>query len=64
MLSYDKLWHLLLDKKIHKSELCKLTGISSSTMAKLSKDQLVSLSVIERICNELHCDIGEIMRFK
>lgn len=64
MISYNKLWHLMLDKKLKKTELCETAGISSSTLAKLGKNEIVSLEVLERICNALNCDIGDVMSFK
>ena len=59
--SYKKLWKIMIDKDINKTELCQRTGISSGTMAKLSKDKLVTLKILEKICNELECDIGDIV---
>ncbi len=64
MITYDKLWHKLIDVGINKSELCSMTGISSSTMAKLGKNETVSLEVLEKICRELDCNIGDIVEFK
>ena len=64
MITYDKLWHKLIDVGINKSELCTQTGISSSTMAKLGKNETVSLEVLEKICRELNCNIGDIVEFK
>jgi DNA-binding Xre family transcriptional regulator len=61
MVYYDKLWHLLIDKNINKKILCEKTKISSSTMAKMSKNENVSMDVITRICEYLNCDIGDIM---
>ena len=61
--SYDKLWKLLIDRKVNKSTLCKRTGISSSTMAKLTREEYVALPVLEKICAELECNIGDIMEF-
>ena len=55
--SYDKLWKLLIDKKMNKTQMRLATGISSSTLAKLSKEEPVTLEVLEKICNELHCNI-------
>lgn len=60
-LSYNKLWKLLIDRGIKKSELSILTGISQSTMAKLAKGQNVNTDVLDRICNTLQCDIGDIV---
>jgi DNA-binding Xre family transcriptional regulator len=64
MLNYDKLWHRLLDEKLNKRDLCKMTGISSSTMAKLGKNEIVSLEVLEKVCSTLNCDLGDIASFK
>ena len=61
--SYNKLWKLLIDKKMNKTELRDKVGMSSSTLAKLSKDQKVAMPVLERICKELKCDVGDIMEF-
>ena len=61
--SYDKFWKLLIDKKMNKTQMRLATGISSSTLAKLSKEEPVTLEVLEKICNELHCNIGDIVEF-
>lgn len=60
-ISYIKLWKLLLDKKLKKTDLLQLADISTTTLAKLSKDQPVSMDVMARICNALSCDIGDVM---
>lgn len=62
--SYDKLWKLLIDKKINKEELRKRTGMSSTTLARMGKDKNISLDVLGRICKELECDIGDIIECK
>lgn len=61
--SYDKLWKLLIDKKMNKTQMRLATGISFSTLAKLSKEEPVTLEVLEKICNELQCNIGDIVDF-
>lgn len=61
--SYDKLWKLLIDKKLNKTQMRLATGISSSTLAKLSKGEPVTLKVLEKICEEFHCNIGDIVEF-
>lgn len=61
--SYNKLWKLMIDKKTNKSELCKRLKISSSTMAKMTNEEMVALSVLEKICAELDCNIGDIVEF-
>lgn len=59
--SYNKLFKLLIDKNMKKTELIKLADISSSTLAKLSKNETVSMDVILRLCQVLKCDIGDIV---
>lgn len=60
-ISYIKLWKLLLDKKLKKTDLLTIADISTTTLAKLSKDQPVSMDVMGRICKALSCDIGDVM---
>jgi putative transcriptional regulator len=61
--SYNKLWKLMIDKGINKSELRSLTGIGTNTLAKLSKNQQVSMDVLMKICSKLNCDISDICEF-
>jgi DNA-binding Xre family transcriptional regulator len=61
--SYNKLWKLLIDKGINKTKLRNATNVSSSTMAKLTKNQPVAMPVLEKICAELECNIEDIMEF-
>ncbi|MGB8453171.1 MAG: helix-turn-helix transcriptional regulator [Anaerocolumna sp.] len=58
---YIKLWKILLDKNLKKTDLLQLASISTTTLAKLSKDQPVSMEVMGRICSVLSCDIGDVM---
>jgi DNA-binding Xre family transcriptional regulator len=60
-ISYLKLWKLLLDKKLKKTDLLKLADISTTTLAKLSKNQSVGMDVLLRICKALSCDIADIV---
>ena len=62
--SYNNLWKLLIDKRMNKSELAKAIGVSSSTMAKLAKEEHDAMQVLERICAELDCNIWDIMELK
>ena len=62
-ISYNKLWKLLLDKKMSFSELRKEVGIAPNTMTRLRKDEEVSLAVLNRICSALNVDIGVVMEF-
>jgi len=61
--SYNKLWKLLIDKGTNKTKLRDAINMSSSTMAKLSKNQPVAIPVLEKICAELECNIEDIMEF-
>ena len=60
--SYNKLWKLLIDKKLSKAELRKIADISPNTMTKLNKDEMVALTVLDRICGVLNADYGDIMQ--
>jgi len=59
--SYNKLWKLLIDKKMKKTELMEAAGIGTSTLSKLGKDQYVSMDVLVKICKVLDCNIGDIV---
>ncbi|MBE6114486.1 MAG: helix-turn-helix transcriptional regulator [Erysipelotrichaceae bacterium] len=58
---YNKLFKLLIDKNMKKTELAKATGMGQNTLAKLSKNQNVSMDVLIRICEVLNCNIGDIV---
>ena len=60
-LSYNKLWKLLIDKGMKKKDLREVTGISANTVARMSKNEVVSLEVLMKICGALDCDIGDIV---
>lgn len=60
-ISYKKLWKLLIDKDMKKKDLLRVSGISSSTLAKLGKDENVSSETLDKICTALTCDIGDVM---
>ena len=59
--SYNKLWKLLIDKNMKKKELSKAAGISNSLIAKLGKNENVTVDVLVRICNALECNIDDIV---
>ena len=61
--SYNKLWKLMIDKKMNKTQLRTTAKISSNAMAKLGRDESVPIETLEIICEVLHCDIGDIMDF-
>ena len=58
---YNKLWKLMIDRKMKKKDLIALSGISRSTVAKLTRDENVNTDVLARICKALQCDVGDIM---
>lgn len=62
-ISYNKLWKLLIDRKISSVDLRKETGVAPNTMTRLRKDEEVSLAVLNRICSALNVDIGDVMEF-
>ena len=62
-ISYDRLWKLLIDKKLNKGKLRKLANISTPSMARMGKNEYVSLEIIERICKALNCDISDIIEY-
>lgn len=58
---YNKLWKLLVDRKMSKADLRKQAVISSNTMTKLRKDEYVALQILDRICDTLNVDYGDIL---
>lgn len=58
---YNKLWKLLIDKKMKKKDLIEQTGISRTTIAKMGRDENVSTDVLSKICGALNVDIGDIV---
>lgn len=59
--SYNKLWKLMIDKKINKTQLCKAAGITTNAMAKLGRDKSVPLETLEKICETLGCNIEDVV---
>ena len=60
-ISYDKLWKLLIDKKMNRTDLKEAAGISFNVLAKMGKDETVSMDSLLKICKTLDCDISDIM---
>ena len=60
-ITYKKLWKLLIDHNMKKGELGILAKMSPNTIAKLSKNETVSLEILLRVCEVFQCDIGDIM---
>ena len=61
IVSYKKLWKLLIDKDMKKKDLMEVTGLSSFTISKLTHGENVTTDVLLRICKALSCNIGDIM---
>lgn len=62
--SYNGLWKLLIDKNMKKVDLINNLGISSSTVAKMTKGETVSMNIMEKLCEELDCDFGDIIHYE
>ena len=62
--SYKKLWKLLIDKDMKKKDLAAKAGIGMSTVAKMTRGELVSMEIMLKICSALECDIVDVMEFK
>ncbi len=62
-ISYNKLWKLLVDKKMSNADLRKAAGIAPNTMTRLRRDEEVTLEVLNKICSTLEVDVGDIMEF-
>ena len=60
-ISYNKLWKLLVDKKMSKADLRRAAGIAPNTMTKLRRDEEVSMAVLLKICKVLNANIGDVM---
>ena len=61
--SYNKLWKMLIDKNMSKTELTHLAGISTNAMAKLGKDEDVRVNILEKLCTSLDCKLDDIVEF-
>lgn len=62
--SYLGLWKILLEKGMKKQDLVDKVGLSSTTVAKMGKEEPVSNKVIEKICNYLHCRVNDIIKYE
>lgn len=60
---YNKLWKLLIDRKIKKTELQRAAGVSANVIARLGKDEYISMGSIEKICGALGCGVDDILDF-
>ena len=59
-ISYKRLWKLLIDKDMKKKDLQKVSGISSSSVAKLGRNETVTTEILEKICIALNCELSDI----
>lgn len=60
---YNKLWKILIDKRMKKIDLMEAAGIGTTTLSKLGKNQFVSMEVLVKICKVLDCNIGDIVDY-
>ena len=62
--TYKRLWKLLIDKDMTKGTLRSAAGIAASTISRMSRNEYVSLEVLEKICSVMDCEIGDILDFE
>ncbi len=62
-ISYNRMWKLLVDRKMSKADLRKAAEIAPNTLTKLRRDEAVNLAILGRICAVLDCDFGDIMEY-
>ena len=62
-ISYNKMWKLLIDKNMKRKDLKEKAEVSQNVMARLSKNQAVTMDTMGKICKVLQCDIGDVMEF-
>ena len=62
-MSYNKLWKLMIDKKMNRTQLRKAAQISSNAMAKLGRNEAVNIAILGKICSVLDCDFGDIVEY-
>ena len=62
-ISYDKLWKILIDKKMNKTDLRTLASLSTNTLAKLSKNEIVDMQSLLKICDTLKCSLSDVIEY-
>ena len=62
--NYDKLWKLMIDKKINKTQLSEKAGITTNEMAKMGKNEMVKMEALVRICKDFDCKLDDIVDMK
>lgn len=60
---YDKLFHLLIDRKMTNAQLAEKAGVSANIITRLKRDQYLSLETIERLCVALDCSVDDLLEF-
>ena len=63
-INYDKLWKLMIDKKINKTQLSEKAGITTNEMAKMGKDEMVKMETLIKICKVLDCKLDDIVEME
>jgi putative transcriptional regulator len=61
--SYDRLFHMMIDRKITNAQLMKMCGFSANIITRLKKDEYISLESVEKICRTLNCGVDDILNF-
>lgn len=61
--SYDKLFHMMIDKKISNAQLKQMAGISANIITRLKRNEYISMESIEKICRTLNCGVDDILEF-
>lgn len=63
VISYNKMWKLLIDKNMSTADLRKIANIAPNTMTKLRRNEPVNLTILSRVCTVLQCDFGDIIEY-
>jgi DNA-binding Xre family transcriptional regulator len=64
IISYNKLWKMLIDRKMNRQDLKRISGISTASIAKLGKGENITTDILLKICKALNCDITDIMEIE
>ena len=63
-ISYDRLWKLMIDKKINKTQLCEKARITTNAIAKLGRNETVQIETLAKICKVLECNVDDILEIE
>ena len=64
IICYDRLFHMMIDKKITNAQLKEMTGVSANIITRLKRNEYISLESIEKICKTLNCSVDDILEFQ